>query len=54
MKKKINTLDSKLKLIKIELRSFNSNYFAKKSILEKELFDKLKDSNFTNFDDLDR
>ena len=54
MKKKINTLDNKLKLIKIDLRSFNSNYFAKMSILEKELFDKLKDSNFTNFDDLDR
>lgn len=54
MKKKIITLDSKLKLIKMELRLTNSNYYSKISMMEKELFDKLKDSNFTNFDELER
>lgn len=52
MKKKINMLDSKLKVIKIELRSPNSNYHSKMSILEKELFDKLKDSNYPHFDEI--
>jgi hypothetical protein len=52
MKKKINMLDSKLKVIKIELRSTNLNYHSKMSILEKELFDKLKDSNYSHFDEI--
>jgi len=54
MKKKISTLDSKLKLIKIELRSINSNYYSKMSIVEKDLLDKIQDSNFVSFEDLER
>ena len=54
MKKKILTLDSKLKVVKMELRSPNSNYWIKMSLLEKELFEKLKDSSYGTVEELER
>ena len=54
MKKKILTYDNKLKLIKMELRSPNSNYSAKMPPLEKELFEKLKDTNYASFEEPER
>jgi hypothetical protein len=54
MKKKILTYDNKLKLIKMELRSPNSNYWAKMPPLEKELFEKLKDTNYANIEEPER
>lgn len=54
MKKKILTYDNKLKLIKMELRSPNSKYSAKMPPLEKELFEKLKDTNYANIEEPER
>jgi hypothetical protein len=48
MKKKIHSLDNKLRIIKLELRSLTSSYWAKMSPLEKELFEKLKETSFAN------
>jgi hypothetical protein len=51
MKKKIIFFELRLNNVKKELRSHNSNFYSKMEKTEKQLFDKLRETNQSSFDE---